>query len=71
MGGCFTFQWRRVCFSDGGASFLSGGCTPWGALDLMGGFQKKCRMGGAMLPMPPIPPTTMGNPAYNMKLAVF
>ena len=35
MEGCFTFQWR-VCFADGGASFLSGG-----ALLLIGGISKK------------------------------
>ena len=29
MEGCFTFQ-RVGLFSDGGASFLSGGCAPWG-----------------------------------------
>ena len=28
------------CFLDGGASFLDGGYTPWGALVLIGGFQK-------------------------------
>ena len=31
MEGCFMFQWRGVCFLDGGgASFLNGGCAPWG-----------------------------------------
>ena len=28
MEGCFMFQWGGVCFSDGGASFLSGGGVP-------------------------------------------
>ena len=47
--GCFTFQWRGGLFFRRGASFLSGGCTPWGGTSvLMGGaFEKKCRMGGA------------------------
>ena len=37
MEGCFMFQWGGVCFSDGGASFLSGGgCLMWG-LVLVGG----------------------------------
>ena len=41
MEGCFTFQWGD-CFSDGGAPFLSGGCTPWGGTSvLMGVFSKK------------------------------
>ena len=26
MEGCFTFQWEGGCFSDGGPSFLNGGC---------------------------------------------
>ena len=42
---CFDGE---VCFSDGGASFLSGGCTSWGF------FKKGCRMGGEQ-PMPPPP----------------
>ena len=50
MEGCFAFQWGGGgggggYFSDGeGASFLSGGCAPWGALVLMcggGGVPKK------------------------------
>ena len=48
-----------LCFSDGGASFLSGGCAPWGALVLMvGGLKKIVGWGGA----PPMLPPTMGNP---------
>ena len=54
MEGCFRFQW--------GASFLSGGCAPWGASVLMGGGgggvgdSKKIEVWvGGMSP-------TMGNP---------
>ena len=36
MEGCFTFQ-RVGLFSDGGASFLSGGCAPWGGIGFDGG----------------------------------
>ena len=46
MEGCFTFQWGG-CFSDGGASFLSGGAPPWGGIGFdggEGGFEKNCRM---------------------------
>ena len=50
---------RGGCFSDGGALFLSRGCTPYGRIgfDGVGVFEKNGRMGGA----PPMPPT-MGNP---------
>ena len=42
MEGCFTFQ-RVGLFSNGGASFLSGGCAPWGGIgfDGGGGFSRK------------------------------
>ena len=42
MDGFSTFQWG-VCFSDEGASILSGWCTSWGggAAVLMGGVSKK------------------------------
>ena len=41
MEGFSTFQWG-VCFSDEGASILSGWCTSWGgAAVLMGGVSKK------------------------------
>ena len=30
MEGCITFQWGGGCFSDRGASFLSGEGTPHG-----------------------------------------
>ena len=46
---CFMFQWG-VCFSDGGASFLSG----WGGLHggigfgRGGGFEKNRKMGGGL-----------------------
>ena len=45
------------CFSDGEASFLSKGGTPWEVL--VGGW-KKSLDGGKV---PPMPPPTMGNPA--------
>ena len=42
MEGCFTFQWGgEGVFQMGHASFLNGGCAPWGALVLMGRFSKK------------------------------
>ena len=50
MEGCFMFQWGGVCFSDGEASYLSGGGHPMGGASVL--------MGGGCLPMPP----TMGNP---------
>ena len=40
MEGFSTFQWG-VCFSDEGASILSGRCTSWGPAVLMGGVSKK------------------------------
>ena len=51
------------CFSDGGASFLSGGVPHEGASVLVGGggeeeFKKIIRCVGC----PPCPPPTMGNP---------
>ena len=60
MEGCFTFQWG-VCFSDGGASFLSGGCAPWRGIgfDGGGGSRKIVEWGGGHAP-PTYP--TMGNP---------
>ena len=53
MGGGFVFQ--------GGASFLSGGGTPWGGISFDGGVQKKSLDGGGM---PPMPSTTMENPGH-------
>ena len=47
MEGCFTFQWGAECFSLGRSSFLSGGCTPWGASFLMGVQKKSWDRGGA------------------------
>ena len=50
MEGHFAFQWRGVVFQmEGGASFLSGVCAPWGgiAFDVEGGgVQKKLNGGG-------------------------
>ena len=49
MEGCFTFQWG-VCFSDWGASFLSGVCAH-GVIGFDaggGGVEKNDRMGGAL-----------------------
>ena len=60
MEGCFTFQWG-FCFSGEGASFLSVGCTPWGALVLMGGFLKKIVGLGGGTPSP-CPPPHYGKP---------
>ena len=48
MEGCFTFQ-RVGCFSGGRASFLSGGCAPWGGISFDGGgggFEKNRSVGG-------------------------
>ena len=57
MEGCFTFQWRGGF--RWGASFLSGGCAPWGEHRFWwGGFKKNYRMEGGAPPMPP----TMENP---------
>ena len=58
---CFTFQWgKEGCFSDVGASFLSGGVSHEGASVLMGeGFSKKI-VGWRGLP-------TMGNPEILRK----
>ena len=42
MGGGFVFQ--------GGASFLSGGGTPWGGISFDGGVQKKSLDGGGDAP---------------------
>ena len=53
MEGCLTFQWEGM----GGGLFFCGGCTPWGALVLMGRFRKD-HMGEASPPCLP----TMGNP---------
>ena len=50
-------------FHMGGASFLSGGCAPWGGISFDGeGFKKIIEWGGAPPPAPHAPPT-MGNPA--------
>ena len=38
---CFTFQWGGVCFSDAGASFLSGHAPHGGASVLMWGRLRK------------------------------
>ena len=39
MEGCFMFQLGEgVCFSDGAASFLSGGGTPWAGQRFCWGF---------------------------------
>ena len=48
-----------VCFSDGGASFLSGGGHSIGEHQFWGGgfLKKNHKMGGAT----PMPPPTMGN----------
>ena len=44
MEGCFMFQWGR-CFSDGGASFLSGVRRPMGGISFGGGWlEKNCKM---------------------------
>ena len=41
------FQGGGVVFQMGGASFLSEGGSPWGALVLVGrGVEKNCKMGG-------------------------
>ena len=53
MEGCFTFQWGGV-FQIVGASFLSGGCGPWGASVLIGrGLSKKIVGWGRHPPCPP------------------
>ena len=70
MEGYLTFQWGGggVFFRWGGASFLSGGggATWGGATVLMGGFQKKCWMGGGGVgDIPPMPPHYMGNPGNH------
>ena len=61
MEGCFTFQWG-VCFSDWGASFLSGVCAH-GVIGFDaggGGGEKNDRMGGGIPPCPL--PTHYGKP---------
>ena len=52
--GASRFNVGGSCFSDGGALFLSRGCTPYGRIgfDGVGVFEKNGRMGGA----PPMPP---------------
>ena len=52
MEGCLAFQWEWM-----GGLFFRGGCTPWDALVLMGGFRKD-HIGEASPPCLP----TMGNP---------
>ena len=61
MEGCFRFQWREGgCFSDGGASFFSGGeeCPIGGegegVLVLMGRGVQKMLDGRGALPWPPL-----------------
>ena len=56
MEAVFMFQWGSLFFRWV-ASFLSREDTPWGALVLMGAFQKS-GWGGGHAPSP-----TMGNPA--------
>ena len=60
--GCFTFQWRGGVFFRRGASFLSGGCTPWRRHRFWweGILKKIIGWGGEGAP--PCPPPTMGNP---------
>ena len=57
------------CFSDGGASYLSEGCAPWGHRFWWGGggSKKNCRMGGGA---PPHASPTMGNPASRGNLEI-
>ena len=64
MEGCFTFQWG-VCFSDWGASFLSGVCAH-GVIgfDAGGGELKKMIGWGEASPHVPSP-HTMENPVYG------
>ena len=68
MEGCFTFQWGG-CFSDGGASFLSGGAPHGGASVLMGGrgvSKKIVGCGGT----PPTPPHAPPSPPLRETLLV-
>ena len=48
---CFTFQWG-VCFSEWGASFLSGGAPHGGIGFHGGGVKKNRRMGGTPHALP-------------------
>ena len=48
------------CFSDGGASFLSGGALHGGASILVGGGVRNKSLDGGCPPSP-----TMGNPEYQ------
>ena len=60
----FTFKW--FVSQMRGASFLSGWGCPMGGISLDGGFQKNCRIGGALWvppPLPPSPPGILGNHA--------
>ena len=60
--GGFVFQMER-------ASFLSGGCTPWGTSVLMGGggglLKKVMGWGWGVSPPPPMSPPSMGSPAHR------
>ena len=52
MEGCFMFPWEGGgCFLDGGFIF-KWGVHPWGALILMGGFQKYHMVGASRHALP-------------------
>ena len=69
--GASRFNVGRSCFSDGGALFLSRGCTPYGGIgfDGVGVFGKNGRMGGA----PPCPPLweTLGSYLHRRPFGNF
>ena len=55
MEGCFMFQWRGVCFLDGGGFIFKWGMCPRGrALVLMGEFSKKSIGWGRHSPHAPL-----------------
>ena len=61
------FQWGG-CFSDVGASFLSGKCAPDGGISFDGGFLKKNVDGGGGCPSYT---PTMGNQVVYEYLYMF
>ena len=71
----FTFKW--FVSQMRGASFLSGWGCPMGASVLMGGFQKNCRIGGALWVPPSLPPSppaisgTMSFPIMTPKINIL